>query len=357
MSNEFIEPWQKMMSEWQKTQTSMNQQMMENMQKWGRGFEKNDNSYYNNNPTLDIFQSFMKKVFDHNPQYNLHSSRDWQDVLNAFPGSDALVEQMNSFIKGNKSVFDKFKQDLVDALPDDETKDYFLSTLDDISNPYSWLKFSSTNFEDGIKRFSEGPLFSGISDLDNRIAKAMDGWLDLGEKNNDYYEVLLKNWMSAYEKFIEQLNSLSEAEKTTISPKELVELWSNIADQELMTMHRSEEFLQTQKSLIKANAEYRLHEQEVAEVICETLHIPTRKEVDDLHKTVTELRREIRALRNQTLKPANNSNTQKTEKKSAIKSNTTVAPKTAAKKATVKKTTKKADNTKENTANNNIKKA
>jgi hypothetical protein len=347
MSNDFIEPWQKMMSEWQQTQTSINQKMMDNMQKWGNGFEKNDNSYYSNNPTLDIFQLFMQKVFEHNPQYNLQSSRNWQDVLNAFPGSDGLMDQMNSFIKGNKIIFDKFKQDMVDTLPDDETKDYFLSTLDDISNPYSWLKFSDTSVEDGLKRFSEGPLFSGISDLDNRVAKAMDGWLDLGEKNNDYYEVLLKSWMSAYEKFITHLNELGE-EKQSISPKKLLEIWSVIADEELMVMHRSESFLQAQKSLIKANAEYRLQEQDVAEVICETMHIPTRKEVDDLHKTVTELRRELRSLKK--LVTTSNTQTKKTaEKKDNSKDSPvkeTSAEKVSVKKSPVKKSATKASSTK-----------
>ena len=78
-------------------------------------------------------------------------------------------------------------------------------------------------------------------------------------------------------------------------------------------MHRSEAFLQAQKALIKANAEYRLQEQDVAEVICETMHIPTRQEVDDLHKTVTDLRRELRSLK----KLVATSNTQQT--KTAIK--------------------------------------
>jgi polyhydroxyalkanoate synthase subunit PhaE len=339
MSNEFIEPWQKMMGEWQKTQTSVNKQMMDNMQKWGRGFEKNDNSYYSNNPTLDIFQSFMQKMFEHNPQYNLQASQNWQDVLNAFPGSDGLMDQMNSFIKGNKVVFDKFKQDMVDNLPDDETKDYFLSTLDDISNPYSWLKFSSTSVEEGLKRFSEGPLFSGISDLDNRIAKAMDGWLDLGEKNNDYYEVLLRSWMNAYEKFIARLNELGE-EKNSISPKKLLEIWSVIADEELMVMHRSKEFLQAQKALIKANAEYRLQEQDVAEVICETMHIPTRQEVDDLHKTVTELRRELRSLK----KLVATSNTQPTTAKKTVVKKTPSKTSTDKKPATKSTVTKKPSN-------------
>lgn len=339
MNNEFIEPWQKMMNEWEKTQTTMNQQMMDNMKKWQSSFENplsDDNSFYNNNPTLDIFQSFMQKVFEHNPQYNLQSSNNWQDILNAFPGSDELKSQMNAFIKGNHDVFNQFKQDIIDQLPDDETKDYFMSTLEDISNPYSWLKFSNSNIEEGIKRFSEGPLFSGISDLDNRLAKAMDGWLELGEKNNDYYEVLLKSWMSAYEKFIDTLNTMSDDDKKNTSPKQLVELWSKIADEELMAMHRSDEFLQAQKKLIKANAEYRLQEQHVAEVICEAMHIPTRQEVDDLHKTVTELRRELRAVKRlATATTSTAKKAQSTPGKAPTKK--AKAPTSTAKKATNKK--------------------
>lgn len=362
MNNEFIEPWQKMMREWEKTQTSMNEQMMDNVRKWQSSFEKNtfdgDNSFYSNNPTLDIFQSFMQKIFEQNPLHNLQSSTNWQDILHAFPGSDALKSQMNEFIKGNTAVFNQFKQDMADTLPDDETKEYFLSTLEDISNPYSWLKFSNSNIEEGLKRFSEGPLFSGISDLDNRLAKAMDGWLDLGEKNNDYYEVLLKRWMIAYEVFIDAIGNMSEEEKKSISPKQLVELWSTIADKELMEMHRSEEFLQAQKNLIRANAEYRLQEQSVAEVICEAMHIPTRQEVDDLHKTVTELRRELRSLKKQTASQTTHSGDKKStasvtskktstpsskspQKKSVTAEKAPAKKKTANKKTTTKTTAKK----------------
>lgn len=319
MNNEFIEPWQKMMSEWQKTQTSMSQQMMDNMHKWNRNFEQTDNSYYSNNPILDIYQSFIQKFFDHNPQYNLQSSNDWHDVLNTFPGSDTLIKQMNDLIKNSSDILSEMKARFIDTLPDDDTREYFLKTLEDISNPYSWIKFSSSDFEQGIKRFSEGPLFSGVSDIDNRVAKAMDGWLELGEKSNDYYEVLLQNWIKAYEKYVDHLKTIAKTDNDQLSPRKLVELWSTIANEELMMMHRSDEFLSVQKALIKASAEYRLHEQDVAEVICETLHIPTRKEVDDVHKTMTELRREIRSLKEIIANHSTPSATAKKTKKSPVK--------------------------------------
>ena len=174
----------------------------------------------------------------------------------------------------------------------------------------------------------------------NRIAKAMDAWLELGEKNNDYYEVLLKNWIKAYERFLEHLKTLESEDTENLSPRKLVELWSSIANEEMMLMHRSEEFLQAQKQLIKASAEYRLYEQEIAEVICEALHVPTRKEVDDLHKTVTELRRELRTLKQQV-----NAGTSVSKDATA---------KTTRKAATAKKPTKKkAATTKTTTAKKN----
>ncbi len=56
-------------------------------------------------------------------------------------------------------------------------------------------------------------------------------------------------------------------------------------------------FLEAQRKMTRSSAEYRLQEREIAEVFCEMHHIPTRSEVDELQRTVIELRRELRALK------------------------------------------------------------
>ncbi len=337
MSNESVEPWQKMMDDWQQAQASISQQMMDNMQKWNAAvFNDPANTQKPaaqlfNNPLLDTYQSFLQTLLKSNPLYSMQSSNDWQNILQDLPGTETLLKQMNDLLKGSKDVLEQLKNDFIKNLPDDSTREYFLTTLTDISNPYNWLKYSSTNFDEGVKRFSEGPLFSGISDIDTRMAKATDGWLDLTEKNREYYEVLLKNWTQAYERFLNELKELqANNDGEELSPRKLVELWSSIANDELMLMHRSEEFLNTQRELIKASAEYRLYEQDIAEVVCEAMHIPTRQEVDDLHKTMTELKREVRSLRNQVA----------SYEESAVKSKPKKKP--AAKKPSTKKQTDKS---------------
>ena len=71
----------------------------------------------------------------------------------------------------------------------------------------------------------------------------------------------------------------------------MLDRWLVIANDELIRTQRTDEFLKAQRELLAAGVTYRLKERELVEVWCETHSIPTRTEVDDLHRTVHELRR------------------------------------------------------------------
>src|SRR6185503_9195176 len=80
-------------------------------------------------------------------------------------------------------------------------------------------------------------------------------------------------------------------------------LWVETANEVLLETQRSEAFLTTQRDLMKASSELRLAQQELAEFYSEMFGYPTRTELDDVHRTVTELRRELRAFKRQTRAP------------------------------------------------------
>jgi hypothetical protein len=67
-------------------------------------------------------------------------------------------------------------------------------------------------------------------------------------------------------------------------------LVGEIANEVLLETQRSEAFLTTQRDLIKASSELRLAQQELAAFYNEMFGYPTRTELDDVHRTVTELR-------------------------------------------------------------------
>ena len=68
-------------------------------------------------------------------------------------------------------------------------------------------------------------------------------------------------------------------------------------DEVLLETQRSEAFLATQRETLRASTDLRLAQRELAEYYSEMFGFPTRAELDDVHKTVTELRRELRALK------------------------------------------------------------
>ena len=69
-------------------------------------------------------------------------------------------------------------------------------------------------------------------------------------------------------------------------------------------MHRSAAFLEIQRNMTRSSTEYRLAEREIAEAFCEVHHIPTRTEMDEMQRLVTELKRELRSLKKAAPKPA-----------------------------------------------------
>jgi len=73
-------------------------------------------------------------------------------------------------------------------------------------------------------------------------------------------------------------------------------LWVDTANSALLETQRSERYLTSQREILKASTDLRLAQQEMAAFYSEMFGYPTREEIDDVHRVVTELRRELRKL-------------------------------------------------------------
>ena len=97
---------------------------------------------------------------------------------------------------------------------------------------------------------------------------------------------------------------MSDASRPPISSaRELLDLWVVTANETLIEMHRTPKFLEAQRNVTRSSTDYRLQERAIAETFCEVHHVPTRSEVDELQRTVVELRRQVRALMAQSQPP------------------------------------------------------
>jgi len=109
-------------------------------------------------------------------------------------------------------------------------------------------------------------------------------------------------WLRAFETM---RKALADAKGAPLeSARAVLDLWLSIANEALLEMHHRPEYLEAQRKMTRSAAEYRLQEQELAEVFCTMHHIPTRTEMDEAQKTIVELRREVRALKRRLDEPA-----------------------------------------------------
>ncbi|APV51144.1 hypothetical protein BWI17_16510 [Betaproteobacteria bacterium GR16-43] len=163
-----------------------------------------------------------------------------------------------------------------------------------VFDPAEWRR-AGTRFDMGLEKLTEGPTYATLFDLDRKILKAQKLWIDRTRDIEHYYEVVQGAWNLAYERFSKSLNDKDAP--PIQSGRALLDLWLATANTALVEMHRSKEFLDSQRRMTRSSTEYRLAEQEIAESFCEINHIPTRTEMDEMQRAVTELKREIRALR------------------------------------------------------------
>ena len=120
-------------------------------------------------------------------------------------------------------------------------------------------------------------------------------WMERSRDVEKYWEVVQGAWNRALEKFTKAVNDPKG--EPIASGRQMLDLWLASANRALLEMHRSEEFLEVQRRMTRSSTEYRLAEREIAEAFCEMHHIPTRTEMDEMQRAVTELKRELRELK------------------------------------------------------------
>ena len=168
------------------------------------------------------------------------------------------------------------------------------AAMQKLFDPSEW-KRAGSHFDMGLEKLTEGPTYATLWDLDKKMLNTQKLWVERARDVEQYWEVIQGAWTRASERFIKALND--PGAEPFKNGRQMLDLWLQTANGALLEMHRSREFLDAQRRMTRSSTEYRLAEREIAEAFCEMHHIPTRSEMDEMQKVVTELRREVRAMK------------------------------------------------------------
>ena len=212
-----------------------------------------------------------------------------------FPATGALPDSMQGPLSQMTEFFNKsMEQWSALAQWPKDGKSLDANALKKLFDPAEWGRAGVGGFDLALEHLTEGPTYATLWDLDRKLLAAQRLSQQRLRDVAAYQAIVQDAWRLASERFF---RALSDASRPAISSaRELLDLWVATANETLIEMHRTPKFLAAQRNVTRSSADYRLQEREIAETFCEVHHIPTRSEVDELQRTVVELRRQVRAL-------------------------------------------------------------
>jgi hypothetical protein len=177
------------------------------------------------------------------------------------------------------------------------------ATFRKMVDPHTWLG-GLGEMDQALARMAEGPRLADLWEVERRHARVLQAWMTVRRRGLEHNAVLLEAWQRAGGRFSEQLAARAGADGPAPDAKAALALWTEIANAELLETQRGDPFLQTQTAMIRASTELQLAQHELVEHFGKQYGFPTRTELDDLARSVTELRRDLRTLRRTQQHPA-----------------------------------------------------
>jgi hypothetical protein len=163
-------------------------------------------------------------------------------------------------------------------------------------DPRHWLGVGGAVLEQPFETVLGLPRLADVPDLDRKMLSLLLGWLGVSQRGAEYAAGVAEVWITAFGEFLAVVQAAAVAGKTGGNGRELLDRWTAIVNEQLLKAQRSDSFLEAQRRLLDALLTSRAAERELVEVWAKAAGLPTRAEIDDMHRTLHTVKRELRAL-------------------------------------------------------------
>lgn len=166
---------------------------------------------------------------------------------------------------------------------------------------FSWHLYDQT-----LGGLIQRPGLGILREFNDTLLKSFDAWINVQRASFPYQLLLLDIGLKSLESYLQRL--MFSREISDWDWRQLLQLWSRVFDQTFAETFHSPEALQTQGTFLNAILRLQRQQQQLVEVFLKANHLPRRSEIDALHRSMYELRQELKQLKqeNSTLWTPNN---------------------------------------------------
>lgn len=226
---------------------------------------------------------------------------DWYDFIKSAitPETPATVnasqnqaELWEIYVKGLQKLAQLWAESLQQSRESGSgVVDGYAGALIELNNLY-WNIYEKT-----FGSVVQSPNLGYAREFNNKLLKGFDAWINFSKASLDYQIVLLDVWLKASEELMRELASTDEKGEMVQNWQQLLQVWSSVFDRVFAQTFRSEDAVEVQGNFLNSALTYRLYQQQLIEVFLKMYGLPTRSEVDEIHRSIYELRKQIKSLK------------------------------------------------------------
>ncbi|PSO71573.1 MAG: class III poly(R)-hydroxyalkanoic acid synthase subunit PhaE [Cyanobacteria bacterium SW_5_48_44] len=232
----------------------------------------------------------------------VEAGEDWQQLLSKY--TEQIRKQVGTFTQNTTELWQLYIQHMqkfsqlwassmwASVAPMSKTATGTSEPWIELNNIY-W----NLLYEESFGSLMGSPFLGPTREFNRKLMGAFDAWTNLYRASVDYQAVLAEIQVRSFKKLMQELVSLAEQGEKVENWKQFQQLGSRIADgvfQEALSYERN---LKIRGKYLNALNTYQLHQQEVMELWMKKMNMPLRSEVDEVHQSIYELRKEVKALK------------------------------------------------------------
>jgi class III poly(R)-hydroxyalkanoic acid synthase PhaE subunit len=172
-------------------------------------------------------------------------------------------------------------------------------TLTGESKPWMELNNLYWNllYEESFGSLMRSPILGPTRDLTGKLLKGFDSWTELYQASTDYQLLLGEIQYRSLEMLMKELIQRAQGGNIIKDWRQFQQVWSAVADQVFEDAFRQEDNLKIRGKFINSLNRYRLQQQALLEDGLKSVNMPTRSEIDEIHKSLYELKKEVKSLK------------------------------------------------------------
>lgn len=152
-------------------------------------------------------------------------------------------------------------------------------------------------YEDNLGNLLNSPSLGLNRSLNEKLVAGFESWRQLYQATSEYQVLLGAIQVKSFEALMRKLVELAEKGTPVKEWKAFQTVWSQVSDDVFAEAFCEEKNLKIRGNFLNALNAYRLQQQDIMELSLKSMNLPSRTEIDEIHRSLYDLRKEFKSLK------------------------------------------------------------